>query len=55
MIGNYENWAFAQPVEDRRLVAYKSAYYNLYSLMEMGLVSVSRGDLPLLCGPVYQW
>ena len=54
MVGNYENWGFAQHVEDCCLVSYKSAYDNLDSLMEMGLVNVSLGDPPAL-GPVYQW
>ena len=53
MIGNYENWVFAQPVKDRCLVSYKSVYDILNSLMGMGLVNVCRCDLPPLWGPVY--
>ena len=55
MIGNYENWAFAQPGRDWGLVSYKSLYGNLDILMEMGLVTSRRGDLPHQWGPVYKW
>ena len=40
LVGNYENCVFAQHVNDRCLVSYKSAYGNLISLMGMGLVKV---------------
>ena len=55
MVGNYENWVFAQPAKYRFLVSYKSAYDNLDSLMEMVWQTYVGGDLPLLWGPVYQW
>ena len=55
MIGNYENWVFAQPVKDWWLVSYESLNDSLYSLMRLGLVNASWGDLPRLWGDVYQW
>ena len=56
MIGNYENWVFAQPVKDWRLVSFKSLYGNLNSLMEMELVTSCWNDSPRMhWRPVYQW
>ena len=55
MVGDYEIWAFAQPVKDWRLVPYKSLYGPLGSLVEMGSVTSCRGDPPKQWGPAYQW
>ena len=49
MIGNYENWVFAQPVEDWCLVSYKSLCESLGNLMCMFPVNENRND-PLSTG-----
>ena len=55
MIGNYENRVVAQPVKDWGLVSPNGLYDNLDSLVEMGMVTSCRKDLPLQWGPVYKW
>ena len=53
-VGNYKNWAFAQPVKDWCLVSYKGAYDNLEGLMEMGMLTPRWGVLPQQRGAIYQ-
>ena len=55
MIGNGENWGFAQPVKDCGLVSYMGLYGNLDSLMGTGPVTSCWGDPPQKWGPVYKW
>ena len=55
MIGNSENWVFAQPVEDWCLVSYNSIYDNLGILVEMGMVNANWNGLSMLWGTVYLW
>ena len=54
-VGNYENWAFAQPAKDWRVSSYKSVPDTLQGLDKLNIVANVKEGLADSWAVVYFW